>query len=313
MAINEVIKKWEVIQTYCIETDFIETQKLSKFECRIRNLHKFLQPFFNISLCLQREDPVGFLFIPFIGTCYASFKIIQESSDLGRYDSYQRQFAEGIVKSIEKRCQPGGGLTQYKGYGLFCAQSYLQPTINVTLTNKCITTAKETLRQWHKAFHPEVVMEACAHSTVEELISCTSDDECDDSPSEKRTKLTLDEILAGEGFKIIKKAGQQIPSASTLANLEVELLEYENLVRNASDCHTERTIMAFSVFESAEIISNLDDEMVTFWKRHAKSFPCLRVLAEVARCLPPRKWRRRTPILGVKATQAISQEQVNGR
>ena len=38
MAINEVLKKWEVINAYCIESDFIEPQKLSKLESRIRNL-----------------------------------------------------------------------------------------------------------------------------------------------------------------------------------------------------------------------------------------------------------------------------------
>ena len=202
MAINEVLKKWEVIQTYCIETDYIENQKLSKFESRIRYLHKFLEPFFTISLCLQREDPVGFLFIPFIGTCYTSFKIIQDSFDSGRYYSYERQFAEGIVKSVEKRCQPGGGLTQYKGYGLYCAQSYLQPTVTVTLTKMCITTAKETLRQWHKAFHPEVEM---AMNSAVELISCTSGDDCNEYPSAKRTKLTLDEILLERGSKLSQK------------------------------------------------------------------------------------------------------------
>ena len=99
---------------------------------------------------------MGFLFIPFTGTCYTSFKTNQDSFDSGRYDSYERQFAEGIVKSMQKRCQSGDGLTQYKGYGLYCAQTYLQPTVTVTRTKMCITTAKETLRQWHKALHHEV-------------------------------------------------------------------------------------------------------------------------------------------------------------
>ena len=40
MAFSEVLKKWEVIQTYFIETDYIENENLSKFESRIRNLHK---------------------------------------------------------------------------------------------------------------------------------------------------------------------------------------------------------------------------------------------------------------------------------
>ena len=50
--------------------------------------------------------------------------------------------------------------------------------------------------------------------------------------------------------------------------------------------HTEPSIMGFSVFASAQMISSLEDEKVTFWKSHEKRFPNLRVLVEVARCLP---------------------------
>ena len=167
-------------------------------------------------------------------------------------------------------------------YGLFCAQSYLQPTINVTLEHKCIATAKKKLKQWHEAFQETVPY---AQSAIES-ISCASEDDCDDPPSGKRSKLTLDEILSGEGFNIVKKVGHpQMPS--TVTNLDAEFMDYEELVRIAPDNNTERTFMAFSVFASAQMISNLDDEMVKFWKRHETHLPCLRVLTEVARALPP--------------------------
>ena len=64
-------------------------------------------------------------------------------------------------------------------------------------------------------------------------------------------------------------------------------MDYEKLVQNVSVSHTEPSIMAFSVFASAKMISRLEDEMVTFCKSHEKRFPNLRVLVEVARCLPP--------------------------
>ena len=101
-----------------------------------------------------------------------------------------------------------------------------------------------------------------------------------------QTKLTLDEILTEEGFKIITKAAQHMPPALAVTTLEAELMDYEEIVQNVSLSHTEPSIMGFSVFASAQMISSLEDEKVTFWKSHEKRFPNLRVLVEVARCLP---------------------------
>ena len=74
-------------------------------------------------------------------------------------------------------------------------------------------------------------------------------------------------------------------------------MDYEELVQNVSVSHTDSSIMAFSLFASAQMISSLDDETVSFRKSHEKRFPNLRVLVEVALCLPPEDGAVELPVL----------------
>ena len=64
-----------------------------------------------------------------------------------------------------------------------------------------------------------------------EIISCTSGDDCNEYPSAKRRKLTLDEILTGEGFKIIPKAAQHMSSASAGTTQEADSWTTKNLFK----------------------------------------------------------------------------------